>query len=144
LNQVLDLLPQRLRIAELERQWKTLLWQGDSQALERAIGQAFKGKRRRQQALREWQNYFAPNAQRLQYQHFQSQGLPCGSGSVESATRRVINLRLKAPGTFWTAAMGECFLFLRSQLLSGRWEVMLDNLIRQIATQVQYYRGVRP
>jgi hypothetical protein len=53
----------------------------------------------------------------------------------------VINLRLKAPGTFWTAAMGECFLFLRSQLLSGRWEVMLDNLIRQIATQIQYYRG---
>jgi hypothetical protein len=23
--------------------------------------------------------------------------------------------------------MDECFLFLRSQLLSGRWEVMLDN-----------------
>jgi hypothetical protein len=36
--------------------------------------------------------------------------------SVESAIRRVINLRLKAPGTFWTAAMGECFLFLRHQI----------------------------
>jgi hypothetical protein len=43
---------------------------------------------------------------------------------------------LKAPGTFWTAVLGECFLFLRSQLLSGRWEVMLDNLTRQTATDV--------
>jgi hypothetical protein len=60
---------------------------------------------------------------------------------VESAIRRVINLRLKAPGTFWTAEMGECFLFLRSQLLSGRWEVMLNNLTRQTATQIKHHWG---
>jgi hypothetical protein len=54
-----------------------------------------------------------------------------GSGSLESAIRRVINLRLKAAGTFWTKEMGECFLFLRSQLLSERWEVILDNLTQQ-------------
>ena len=68
---------------------------------------------------------------------FQRQGLPCGSGSVESAIRRVINLRLKAPGTFWTPAMAECFLFLRSQLLSGRWEIMLANLTAETAKQVR-------
>jgi hypothetical protein len=44
--------------------------------------------------------------------------------------------RLKAPGTFWTKKMGECFLFLRSQLLSGRWEAMLDNLTQQTAKQL--------
>jgi hypothetical protein len=55
--------------------------------------------------------------------------------------QRVITLRLKVPGTFWTAAMGECFLFLRSQLLSGRWEVMLDNLTRQTAKQIIYHLG---
>jgi hypothetical protein len=141
LNQIMELLPPRLHTAERARQWKRLLWQGDPQALERAINQAFTGKRRRQQALRKWQNYFVPNAQRLQYQHFHSQGLPCGSGSVESAIQRVINLRLKAPGTFWTAAMGECFLFLRSQLLSGRWEVMLNNLTHQTANQIIYHLG---
>jgi hypothetical protein len=43
---------------------------------------------------------------------------------------------LKAPGTFWTKKMGECFLFLRSQLLSGRWEAMLDNLTQQTAKQL--------
>ena len=67
---------------------------------------------------------------------FQRQGLPCGSGSVESAIRRVINLRLKAPGTFWTPAMAECFLFLRAQLVSGRWEVMLANIAAETAKQV--------
>ncbi|CAK0774583.1 hypothetical protein CCP4SC76_5890008 [Gammaproteobacteria bacterium] len=47
---------------------------------------------------------------------------------MESAIRRVINLRLKAPGTFWLKEMVECFLFLRSQLLSGRWGIFMTNL----------------
>ena len=72
----------------------------------------------------------------MQYEDFDRQGLPCGSGSVESAIRRVINLRLKAPGTFWTEAMAECFLFLRAQLVSGRWEIMLANLTAETAKQV--------
>jgi hypothetical protein len=37
--------------------------------------------------------------------------------------------------------MDECFLFLRSQLLSGRWGVMLDNLTRQTAKQTIYHLG---
>ena len=54
--------------------------------------------------------------------------MPCVSGGVESALRRVMILRLKAPGTFWTPEMAECFLFLRSQLLSGRWDTFIDNV----------------
>jgi hypothetical protein len=30
--------------------------------------------------------------------------LPVGSGQVESAVRRVVNLRFKAPGSFWKEA----------------------------------------
>ncbi len=29
---------------------------------------------------------------------------------------------------FWLKEMAECFLFLRSQLLSGRWEIFMGNL----------------
>lgn len=141
LRQILEWLPARLRTDKVERQWKAWLWQGDLQALEQAIKQSLTGQRQRQRAVRKGQNYFAPHRQRLQYQHFENQGLPCGSGSVESAIRRVINLRLKAPGTFWTKEMGECFLFLRSQLLSGRWEVMLDNLTHQTAKQLHSLAG---
>jgi len=64
----------------------------------------------------------------MQYECFREANIPCGSGCVESAIRRVINLRLKVPGTFWTRRMAECFLFLRSQLLSGRWDIFMHNV----------------
>ena len=128
----------------MERQWKALLWRGDIAGLGEAIAQTFVSHRGRQKALAKWQSYFAANAHRMQYEGFQQHGLPCGSGSVESAIRRVINLRLKAPGTFWTPAMAECFLFLRSQLLSGRWEVLLENLTTETAKQLCSDFGSEP
>ena len=136
LHQILAWLPKRLRTPKVERQWKALLWRGDIAGLGQAIEQTFLSKRGQKKALAKWQSYFAGNAHRMQYEGFQRQGLPCGSGSVESAIRRVINLRLKAPGTFWTPAMAECFLFLRAQLVSGRWEVMLANIAAETAKQV--------
>jgi hypothetical protein len=43
----------------------------------------------------------------------------------------VINLRLKGAGIFWTAEMAEVMLFLRSQFLCGRWNIVLDNLVNK-------------
>lgn len=116
----------------LDLRWKNLLWEGKIEALKIEIEQQCVGKRQAA-ALKKWQTYFKNNENRMQYQSFEQQGLPCGSGSVESAIRRVINLRLKAPGTFWTIEMAETFLFLRSQLISGRWSIMMRNLTRQMA-----------
>lgn len=144
LHQILAWLPKRLRTPQVERQWKALLWRGDIAGLGEAIEQTFVSQRGRKKALAKWQRYFAAHAHRMQYEGFERQGLPCGSGSVESAIRRVINLRLKAPGTFWTAAMAECFLFLRAQLVSGRWEVMLANLTAETAKQVCAASGNEP
>ncbi len=139
LTEIIDGLPKRRRSAERQQRWKTLLWQGDLAALEGEIKASFTAKTARERALRKGRTYFAANAERMQYQHFQAQGIPCGSGCVERAIRRVIHLRLKAPGTFWSREMGECFLFLRSQLLSGRWDVMLDNITRKSAKQIHYH-----
>jgi len=111
-------------------EWKAWLWQGDMAGLYEAINRTLIGKRLRQ-AQRKWKNYFDKNAARMQYQRFKESHIPCGSGCVESAIRRVINLRLKAAGSFWTRAMAECFLFLRSQLLSGRWTIFLNNVTRR-------------
>ncbi len=135
---ILDLLPDSVRTKTLEQQWKAWLWQGQIDRLEQAIKDTFTGKTAREQALHKWHNYFASNAQRMSYQAFKDQGLPSGSGCVESAIRRIINLRLKAPGSFWTSEMAETFLFLRSQLLSGRWDVMLSNITRKMTKQIQY------
>ena len=134
LQEIIDLLPKRITSKQtLEKQWKTLLWQGDLKGLYQAIMTTITGKKARGKAQKKWQNYFASNRHRLQYQRFEQAHIPCGSGCVESAIRRVINLRLKAPGSFWTKPMAECFLFLRSQLLSGRWDIFIANVTRKTA-----------
>lgn len=108
--------------------WEYFLWNGEIDALKKSIEETVKGKTKLEQALKKWKEYFSNNSKRMQYAKFKKEGLPCGSGHVESAVRRVINLRLKAPGTFWTKDMAECFLFLRSQLISGRWDIFMGNL----------------
>lgn len=133
LHDILELVPQRVKTKEkLETKWHALLWKGDIQGLQAEIYRVLTGRKQRA-ALKKWKTYFEANAQRMQYQSFKAAGLPCGSGCVESAVRRIINLRLKSAGTFWKREMAECFLFLRAQLLSGRWLVFLRNATRQPA-----------
>ncbi len=59
---------------------------------------------------------------RLDYPTFKLMGLPLGSGSIESAIRRVVNLRMKNNGTFWRIENAEKILALRASVLSGRWD----------------------
>jgi hypothetical protein len=140
LQEIIDLLPLTDRkLAKLTRKWKLMLWQGNIQGLYKEICEQLKGKKR-EQALKKWHDYFERNQQRMQYETFKALHLPCGSGCVESAIRRVINLRLKAAGTFWTQEMAEYFLFLRSQLLSGRWHIFLRNVTRQKAQLIHNLR----
>jgi hypothetical protein len=114
---------ERKRVYE---EWKSLLWKGDIADLRTAVTQMARGKARKK--MLKGLEYFDTHACRMQYQSFKAQNIPQGSGCVESAIRRIINLRLKAPGTFWTPAMAEYFLFLRSQLLSGRWSIFMTNV----------------
>ena len=126
LDEIIELLPESKQ-AGARGKWQYLLWNGHLDALERSIKETV-SKGWQEQAMKKFANYFAANRERMRYAWFKANGLPCGSGHVESAIRRVINLRLKAPGTFWLKEMAECFLFLRSQLLSGRWEFFMGNL----------------
>ena len=108
--------------------WLHFLWRGEIDIQGRDIWKTVTGKAKLEQAEKKFNSYFAANRKRMRYAYFKENGLPSGSGHVESAIRRVINLRLKAPGTFWLKEMAECFLFLRSQLLSGRWDIFMGNL----------------
>jgi hypothetical protein len=135
LQDIVDLLPLN-RQKRMMKKWKTFLFQGDITGLGQSLKSALQGNALKK-GLKKWNDYFVRNTQRMQYQSFQAQHLPCGSGHVESAIRRVINLRLKAPGTFWTQDMAEYFLFLRSQLLSGRWQIFMKNVTRRAASSVE-------
>jgi len=133
LDKLLNYVSKRKRQqGKLDRKWKELLWNGQIDKLKTEIEKQCVGTRK-VAALKKWEKYFKKNENRMQYQAFEGQYIPCGSGCVESAIRRVINLRLKAPGTFWKIEMAEVFLFLRSQLISGRWSIMMRNLTRQMA-----------
>jgi hypothetical protein len=64
----------------------------------------------------------------MDYARFQRRGLPIGSGAVESAIRRVINLRIKGPGVLWREENAEGMVLLRAAALSGRWEGQLAKV----------------
>jgi hypothetical protein len=64
---------------------------------------------------------------RLRYNCFRRRGVPMGSGAIESTIRRVINLRLKGNGIYWTEDNAEAVFQLRAAILSGRWEEILDH-----------------
>ena len=67
----------------------------------------------------------------MDYGHLRDAGLPVGSGAIESAIRRVINLRIKAPGTFWCEDTAEAVLYMRAQLLANNWKDMLEGILQR-------------
>jgi hypothetical protein len=67
------------------------------------------------------------DAGRLRYKRFRRRGVPMGSGAIESTIRRVINLRLKGSGIFWTEDNAEAVFQLRAAVVSGRWEEILEQ-----------------
>lgn len=73
--------------------------------------------------------YFDGHKERMRYDLLAERHLPLGSGTVESAIRQVVNLRLKGTGMFWLEKNAEAFLHLRCYLKSGRWDIMERAII---------------
>lgn len=82
--------------------------------------------RKAKQLARE-RDYFNNNRERMRYAEFHSRGIPCGSGAIESAIRRIVNLRLKGNGIFWCEENAERVLHMRANLKAGRWREMVLN-----------------
>jgi hypothetical protein len=124
--------------AELKRQWsgkkrkqwvsrqKKLLKQGKKEEVIRNLQMASKGSKSK--LLQREQMYFVKNRERLSYKEVAALKMPIGSGAMESAVRRVINLRLKSPCIFWKEESAEEILLLRAYYKSGRW-----NLLKKMA-----------
>jgi len=134
LHEIIDKLPKTISSKENNRiadTWKNLLWEGKLTDLAKEIAKHIVYPKRRKEALSKFNNYFTRNRSRMKYAAFRDLKIPIGSGCVESAIRRVINLRMKSPGIFWKPETSEPMLFLRSQLLSGRWNIMMSNIFEQ-------------
>jgi hypothetical protein len=79
------------------KQWftrqRTLLRSGKTAQVIDTIRSLCRGRNSR--AIRTQLNYFIKHRGRMDYPGISALGLPCGSGAIESAVRRVINLRIK-------------------------------------------------
>jgi hypothetical protein len=96
---------------------KTALFEGDIPKMKTIL----------QEKLPDWDDnplkpfeYFEKNQSRMKYASYTLQQLPIGSGIVESAIRRVINLRFKSPSSFWCKENLQPLFFLRAAFLVGR------------------------
>jgi hypothetical protein len=69
----------------------------------------------------------------LSYMTFRRRGIPCGSGAVESAIRRVINQRLKSNAIYWRQENAEAMFAVRATLLCDRWEETLTRVRHSMA-----------
>jgi len=73
-------------------------------------------------------------ADHLNYATFRRRGLPIGSGAIESAVRRIINLRLKGNGLLWLEENAEAVLVMRAAVLTQRWQETLEHVRTTMAS----------
>jgi hypothetical protein len=78
--------------------------------------------------------FLAKHEAHLRYDWFGYRGRPLGSGAVESAIRRVINLRLKGNGIYWKEENAEAMLVLRAAALTGRWQETMEKVQEAMAS----------
>jgi hypothetical protein len=71
--------------------------------------------------VRQCWRYLNQRLDQLDYEGAIKQGLPIGSGEIESAHRYLIQKRLKLPGSWWKAANAEHMLSLRVNRANGEW-----------------------
>jgi hypothetical protein len=117
--------------AKARTRWRThqrhLLLRGEVDQVITAVRDLCRG--RNSKAIRKHREYFTKNQHRMAYAQLMAMKLPIGSGAIESAVRRVVNLRLKGPSLFWCRASAEAILLLRSYYKAGRW-----NMLKRMAT----------
>jgi hypothetical protein len=140
LNTVLRLVPQKARKhGTLKiRTLKKFLFEGQIPRLVETIRTTFQ-LTARSKSLKKLRSYFLANQDRMQYQQAEQRNVPLGSGVIESAIRRVVNLRLKSPGAFWTLKRAEPILFLRAQVLYGRWKTLVNTQRTRTQTRFQAF-----
>jgi len=86
---------------------------------------------RRASPIQEIADYFDNRRDLMRYDELRAAKLPIGSGAIESAIRRVVNLRMKGPGCFWQEENAERMLLLRCRLKSGRWDELEEDVHRR-------------
>ncbi len=84
--------------------------------------------------VRTCHRYLSARANHLNYRQALADGLPIGSGEIESAHRYVAQQRLKRPGAWWRVEHAEYMLALRINRINGDWDVYWKALAQPSST----------
>ena len=98
-----------------------LLWQGDVPAVIQTCHSLVAeniGGQPAQDAL----SYYCNNQDRMDYAYYREQGYFIGSGTVESACKQIVSLRLKRSGARWTKSGASATAKARTAWLSNQWD----------------------
>jgi hypothetical protein len=81
-----------------------------------------------QASVRTCHRYLSARRDQLKYREALAEGLPIGSGEIESAPRYVAQKRLMLPGAWWLVEHAEHMLALRINRLNGDWDAYWATL----------------
>jgi hypothetical protein len=127
-HKIVGALPKKSKInaSEILKEFKGWLWDGKIAEIVHKCNQLF---RKKSKEVAQYIGYLSKNMARMRYQLFRSMKLVCGSGIIESAIRRVINLRFKNASAFWKPENVKGLFFLRGIALSSRWNTLIINIV---------------
>jgi len=74
--------------------------------------------------------YLENQNNRLGYDDCKAQGMPIGSGGIESANKFIGHVRLKRSGAWWVIENGNGMLRLRCALYNGTFQRVFDNYVK--------------
>ena len=66
----------------------------------------------------------------MAYGRYRKMGLDIGSGTIESAHRILIQVRMKQSGMHWGKKNIQSIASLRAKYLSGEWEEIVDSYLK--------------
>ena len=126
LNKAFEMLSKKKREKVEFNHFKNLLFSGKINEIVTEV-KSLLNVRASSKIMKKLKSYFVSNSTRMQYEANRAVKLPTGSGVIESAIRRVINMRVKSPGSFWKLDFVETVIYFRAQVLYGRW----GNIIKK-------------
>ncbi|MGH9879062.1 MAG: hypothetical protein ACRD5H_15650, partial [Nitrososphaerales archaeon] len=82
-------------------------------------------------------NYFRARKEQMRYEEYKKEGLPIGSGAVESTCKQMVTARCKQAGMRWSEEGADAILALRSYVLNDR----LDELCPKPEISIEWKKA---
>jgi hypothetical protein len=97
---------------------KDVIWQEGPDALLRLLTACRAPTDEAAKTLDTERGYFRTNTERMRYSTYRDEGLPVGSGVVESAAKHLVQQRMKRAGMRWSELGARAILHLRCAMLN--------------------------